>query len=227
METSKSAKAAPTNKKRILIVDDYPLVRKGIMQLLDQEADMEACGEATNATEAMQAIRDHGPDAVVVDISLPGTNGLELIKLIKGEFGALPIIIYSMYEEHLYADRAIRAGAMGYVMKHEPTEKLIDALRRVLAGEIYVSERLSSAMVRRLLDGKSAEESSPFDQLSDRELEVFQLIGQGLGTRQIAEKLKLSVKTIETHREHIKEKLNLDSGAALVHYAVRSSMQNG
>lgn len=206
---------------KVLIVDDHPIVRQGLAQLLNGESDFIVCGEAENARKAMAAIASLQPDLAIVDITLQGTNGIELIKNIVAQWPELPILVLSMHDESLYAERALRAGAKGYVMKQEATEKLTGALRRILNGQIYVSERLADKMMRKAIDGKSMADSSPVAILSDRELEVLQLIGQGHGTRQIAEDLSLSVKTIESHRAHIKEKLNFKTAPEMVRFAVQ------
>ena len=211
----------PELKANVVIVDDHPIVRQGLAQLLNGEADFMVCGEADNARKAMAAITDLKPDLAIVDITLQGTNGIELIKNIVAQWPELPILVLSMHDESLYAERALRAGAKGYVMKQEATEKLTGALRRILNGQIYVSEKLADKMMRKAIDGKSVQDTSPVAVLSDRELEVLQLIGQGHGTRQIAEDLNLSVKTIESHRAHIKEKLNLKTAPEMVRFAVQ------
>lgn len=208
-------------KTRILIVDDHPIVRQGLTELINHEEDLAVCGQAEDAPDAMVIIKELKPDMVIIDISLKETSGMELIKDIKAQYPNLPALALSMHDESLYAERALRAGAKGYVMKAEATERVITAIRKILSGEIYVSDRMAVKMVRKLVGGKSDVGTSPIDPLSDRELEVFLLIGQGYGTRQIAEKLYLSVKTIETYRAHIKEKLNLASSAELLQYAIK------
>ena len=208
-------------KAKVLIVDDHPIVRQGLCQLLNGESDFVVCGEAENARKAMALIPEVKPDLAIVDITLQGTNGIELIKNIVAQWPDLPILVLSMHDESLYAERALRAGAKGYVMKQEATEKLTGALRRILNGQIYVSEKLADKMMRKAIDGKSVQDTSPVAVLSDRELEVLHLIGQGHGTRQIAEDLNLSVKTIESHRAHIKEKMNLKTAPEMVRFAVQ------
>ena len=196
-------------------------MRQGLAQLLNGEPDFRVCGEAENARKAMAAIAEIKPDVAIIDITLQGTNGIELIKNIVAQWPELPILVLSMHDESLYAERALRAGAKGYVMKQEATERLTGALRRIINGQIYVSERLQDKMMRKAIDGKAVQDASPVSVLSDRELEVLQLIGQGHGTRQIAEDLNLSVKTIESHRAHIKEKLNLKTAPEMVRFAVQ------
>ena len=209
------------SKARVLIVDDHPIVRQGLAQLLNCEPDFMVCAEAGTARKAMAAIAETKPDVGIVDITLQGTNGIELIKNIVAQWPEFPVLVLSMHDESLYAERALRAGAKGYVMKQEAPEKLTSALRRILNGQIYVSEQLADKMMRKAIDGKALQDTSPVAILSDRELEVLQLIGQGHGTRQIAEDLSLSVKTIESHRAHIKEKLNLKTAPEMVRFAVQ------
>jgi DNA-binding NarL/FixJ family response regulator len=206
-------------KRRIFIVDDHPIVRHGMKVLIDQEPDLATCGEAEDGRKALADIRSIRPDLLIIDISLAGMDGLELVKHVHSFEPTIPVLIVSMHDETLYAERALRAGARGYVMKQEPTERILLAIRRVLAGETYVSDKMASIMLNEFLGGASAVRS-PLERLSDRELEVFRLIGKGLGTRQIAEKLHLSIKTIESYRAHIKEKLRLKDGAQLVQQAV-------
>lgn len=219
--TTKGNMGAKKNPIRVLIVDDHPLMRQGVGQLINQEKDMLVCGEAEDANKALAAIAATKCDIAVIDISLKGSSGIELLKNIKVRYPKLPVLILSMHDESVYAQRALRAGAAGYIMKQEATEKVLVAIRKVLNGEVYVSERLGSKMLNQLVGGKSTMTGSPIDELSDRELEVFGLIGQGHGTRPIAEKLHLSVKTIESHRAHIKEKLNLKNATELVHHAIQ------
>ena len=208
-------------KARVLIVDDHPMVRQGLVQLLSCEPDLMVCAQAGDARKAMAAIAETKPDLGIVDIMLQGTNGIELIKNIVAQWPDFPILVLSMHDESLYAERALHAGAKGYWMKQEAQEKLMEALRRILNKQIYVSENLSDWMMHRAIDGKARQGHSPVANLSDREMEVLQLIGQGRGTRQIAEDLCLSVKTIESHRAHIKEKLNLKTASEMVRFAVQ------
>ena len=221
MARKKQSDQTPDNKTRILIVDDHPIVRQGLAELINHEEDFAVCGQAEDYHEALRAIGQLNPDMAVVDISLKETSGLELIKDIHSQHPDLPVLALSMHDETLYAERALRAGAMGYIMKQEATENVIAAIRRVLGGELYVSERMASRMVRKLVTGQTVTNASPVDSLSDRELEVFRLIGKGHGTRQISERLCLSVKTIETYRAHIKDKLNLADAAELLQYAIQ------
>jgi DNA-binding NarL/FixJ family response regulator len=209
-----------TMKARVYIVDDHPIVRSGLAQLINQEADLRVCGEAADASAALDGIDALKPDVAVVDLSLHGPDGLELVKSLRSRHLAVPVVILSMHDESLYAERALRAGARAYLMKQEAPEQVLVALRRVLAGEVYVSDRMSSRLLRQMAGGAPPAGDSPLRGLTDRELEVFRRIGRGHGTRQIAEDLHLSVKTVESYRTHIKEKLGLHSAVELVRTAV-------
>jgi DNA-binding NarL/FixJ family response regulator len=209
------------SKRTVLIVDDHPIVRQGLAQLINQEKDLEVCGQAEDAHEAMQAIRQLNPDMVIVDISLKDTSGMELIKDLKIQHPDLPVLTLSMHDEAVYGERALRAGARGYVMKQEAIGKVVTAIRRVLAGEVYVSEGMAAKMVSKLVGGGARTASLPADRLSDRELEVFRMIGEGFGTREMAEKLHLSIKTVETYRAHIKDKLGLQDANELLRTAIQ------
>jgi DNA-binding NarL/FixJ family response regulator len=207
-------------KRRVLLVDDHPIVRHGLGLLIDQEDDLVVCGETESAVETLDNVDDMAPDVVVVDISLRGSNGLELTKVLKDTRPELPILVLSMHDESLYAERALRCGARGYVMKQEAADTVLKAIRKVIGGGIYLSERLSTKMLREFTDGNKVEgDKFGIESLSDRELEVFELIGRGHSTRVIAERLRLSVKTIETHRAHVKQKLKLNNATELVHRA--------
>jgi DNA-binding NarL/FixJ family response regulator len=216
-----SRKPAAPDQKRILIVDDHPMMRQGLAQLIGAEPDLAVCGEAENAGQALDALGALKPDLVLADISLPGKNGLELIKDFHAVRPGLPVLVISMHDESLYAERVLRAGGRGYIMKQEGGKKLMLAIRQVLGGKIYVSEKMSADILEIFSGRHSRTESSPMEQLTDREFETFQLIGQGNGTRDIAEKLHLSVKTVEAHRANIKAKLKLKSAVELVRFAVR------
>jgi DNA-binding NarL/FixJ family response regulator len=209
------------HKTRILIVDDHPIVREGIAKLIDHENDLTVCGQAEDAHQAIKAIKTLKPDMVIVDISLKDTSGIDLIKDIQAQNPKLPVLTLSMHDESLYAERALRAGAKGYIMKHEAPEMVVTAIRTVLSGQLYISDKVSTRIMHKLIGTKANIPVAGVDALSDRELEVFLLIGQGFGTRQIAEKLFLSVKTIETYRAHIKEKLGLTDAAQLLQYAIQ------
>jgi DNA-binding NarL/FixJ family response regulator len=220
-------KAGPANRKRVLIVDDHPMMRQGLAQLIGAEPDLAVCGEAENAEHALDAINNLKPDLVLADISLPGKNGLELIKDFQAIKPSLPVLIISMHDESLYAERVLRAGGRGYIMKQEGGKKLMLAIRQVLSGKIYVSEKMSAEILETFSGHRAGTELSPVEKLTDREFEVFQLISQGKGTRETAEKLHLSVKTVEVHRANIKAKLKLKSAAELIRYAVRWSESQG
>lgn len=207
-------------RKAILIVDDHPLVRKGIRSLLEHEVDFEVAGEAGNRGEVLDHLRKSLPDLILLDISLQGSDGIEVTKAIRSEFEHVFILIVSMHDETLYAERALRAGANGYIMKQEVAENVIKAIRQVLSGKIYVSDNMRQKVLRDLTQPNADVKSTPLERLSDRELEVFRLIGEGRGTREIAEALHLSIKTIETYRAHIKEKLSIRSAAELARAAV-------
>jgi len=208
-------------KTAVFIVDDHPLVRQGLAQVINGETDMMVCGEAEDAPKALHLVNTKDPDLVIVDISLRGNNGLELIKNIKALKHNLPILVFSMHDETVYAQRALRAGARAYVMKQESADKIVTAIRRIMSGDIYVSNRVADQVLHQLVNGSGDPSGSPVDRLSDRELEVIQLIGRGLSTREIASSLNLSVKTIESHRAHIKEKLNLRNATELVQFSVQ------
>jgi DNA-binding NarL/FixJ family response regulator len=207
-------------KNNIMIVDDHPVVRAGISKLINAEKDLLVCCEANDRDEAIKCIDKESLDLIIMDLSLKDTSGLDLIEEFSEKFPDIPILTLSMHDESLYAERALRAGSKGYVMKHVGTDILIDAIRKVLSGKVYVSEDLASQMIGKITSrSHSSENSSPIESLSNRELEVFTLIGKGLGTGKIAEKLNLSVKTIETYRNNIKNKLNLDDASQLVQKA--------
>jgi DNA-binding NarL/FixJ family response regulator len=213
---------------RILIIDDHPLVRKGLRQLIEDEPDLQVCGEASSADEAVGMLDRCRPDLMIVDLSLKDSSGLELIKRVKARNADVRMLVSSMHDESLYAERVLNAGALGFVSKQEAMEKVIEAIRCVLSGRVYVSAAMQDLLLRRLVvDGGPAPDRSPIETLSDRELEVFELIGRGRGTREIARQLHLSVKTVETYREHIKGKLNLRSASELVSRAVQWVLERG
>jgi DNA-binding NarL/FixJ family response regulator len=206
-------------RRRVFVVDDHPVVRQGLAMMINGEADLTVCGEAEEAQSALQAIVDSKADILIIDISLKGPDGLELVKHVRALFPELPILILSMHDEATYAERALRARANGYIMKQEATEKVLIAIRRILSGGVYLSDRMADKILQRHLGGGAARHSR-MAELSDRELEVFRLIGEGHGTRQIADRLHLSVKTVETYQAHIKEKLLLRTGRELVQQAI-------
>lgn len=207
-------------RHRVLVVDDHPIVRQGLALMIDQEPDLEVCGEAEEARSALEAIAATQPDVVLLDLSLPGPDGIEVLKAIRSTDPALPVLVLSMHDESVYAERALRAGANGYIMKQEATENVLVALRRILRREMYVSDRIASTMLRQIASGAAKKPMDAIERLSDRELEVFRLIGEGHGTRQIAEALHLSVKTVESYQAHIKDKLALQSSRDLVQRAI-------
>jgi DNA-binding NarL/FixJ family response regulator len=208
-------------RMKILVVDDHPILRKGLSMVINQEPDLMVTGEAEDAQTALEIIESLKPDIVIVDLSLPGVDGIELLKTIKLRYRDLPTLVVSMHDESLFAERALRAGARGYIMKQEAVENVLIAIRRVLNGEIFVSDKITTKMLETLISSDSKNVTSPLDLLSNRELTVFHLIGQGFKTSQIADKLHLSVKTIESYRSHIKEKLKLDTGTDLMKYAIQ------
>jgi len=210
-----------TAKKRVFLVDDHPLVREWLTNLIRQQPDLDVCGEAERGPEAMEAILRLKPDIAVIDISLKDSSGIELIKDLKQTQPATAALVLSMHEEAHYAERALRAGAKGYIVKRETSRKVVAAIRQVLAGGIYISEELATSLAAQFVTGKRLAQQSPVEQLSDRELEVFPLLGQGRGTRQIAEVLKVSVKTVQAYCARIKDKLNLASATELLREAVR------
>jgi DNA-binding NarL/FixJ family response regulator len=207
--------------RRIFLVDDHPVIRRGVALLINDEPDLTVCGEADNGPLAVEMIPKASPDLAIVDLSLKTTSGIELLKDLKALMPALPVLVMSMHDESLYAERSLRAGARGYLMKNEPGDVVISAIRRVLSGELHLSDPVKGKLLGRLARSQNDAAAFSMDNLSDRELEVFRLIGTGLGTRQIAERLNLSVKTIDSHREHLKAKLQLETGASLVHRAIQ------
>ena len=205
-------------KATVLLVDDHPIVRQGLTQLINQEPDLAVCGHAADANSAFHAIATYRPDIVILDISLDGPDGLSVLKDIRLSDAALPVLILSMHDESLYAERALRAGANGYIMKQEATERVLEAIRRIRGGEVYVSDRIAKRLLRQVVSSP-APGKSPMEALTDRELAVFRLIGKGRGTREIADELHVSVKTVETYQAHIKEKLSLKNARELVQHA--------
>ena len=219
--TNKNPKCDVPDAKRIVIVDDHPLFRKGLEQLIHSDGSFAVCGEASNASEAMDMIRKLDPDLAIVDLSLPGANGIELIKNVRAEFPNLPILVLSMHDESLYALRALRAGAEGYVMKHEAMANVIQAIHEVFSGRPYLSPAMAAQVITKFAHRRAEGETDAVERLSDRELEILELIGKGNEVSQIAKTLHLSPKTIETHRAHIKEKLNLANARQVARFAVQ------
>ncbi len=206
---------------RILIVEDHPLMQKGMEMTLKAESDMEVAGMASTGEEALEVAEKVRPDLAVVDISLPGMNGLELIKLLRATFDDLRILVVSRHEEELFAERAVRAGAQGYIMKIDAGDQVVDAVRKIASGGVYLSEKISSKLLLNLAWGGEQKEKSPYEVLSDRELTVFRMIGQGRHTREIAERMHISTKTVDTYKARIREKLDITDGAQLLRQAVQ------
>ena len=219
-EPMKTVKPA-AKRTRVLIVDDHPMTRAGLVHVINHQEDLCVCSEVENAAKALDALDACKPDLVLADITLPDKSGLELIKDIKALRPGLPILVISMHDESLYAGRALRAGARGYITKHEGGEKLMQAIRHVLSGQIYVSERMSAHILEIFSGGKPARKRSSIQQLSDREFEVFELIGKGLSAHEIAERLHLSAKTVDAHRANVKGKLHVKTTSELISYSAR------
>lgn len=213
------------DKSRILLVDDHPVLRLGVAELINSDGALEVCGQATNLADAYQIVAKTKPDLVITDISLEGNSGIELMKELAYRWVDLPVLAYSMHDEQIYAERALRAGARGYVMKQHSPETLLEAIHQILEGKIYLSKAVADRLLGKFVGAKpGGMAASPIERLSDRELEVLQLLGKGMTTSKIAESLCLSTKTIETYREHLKQKLNLGSGPELLRYAVEWSL---
>lgn len=222
--------AASKGKYKIIIVDDHPIVRQGIAQLINEESDLEVCCEAGDAEEALGALQGcacsccaipRTVDIAVVDMSLPGVSGIELVKIIRSRYENIPILVISMHDESLYAERALKAGAKGYIMKQEATEKILVAIRHILRGDIYVSDTMRSKILQRIIDNRFEAPSSPVSSLSDKEIEVLRLVGKGYRTCDIAKELHRSVKTVEAHRANVKDKLRLKNATELIRFAVQ------
>jgi len=215
-------------RARVLIVDDHPAVREALALRISRQSDLEVCGEAADMSEALRMVADTQPEVAIVDISLKTGSGIELIKRIKDRNYSVRMLVWSMHSESLYAERALRAGALGYINKDQATDKIIEAIRRVLDGKVYLSEAMAEKMLHRAVGGSREEVAqSPLDVLADRELEVFRLIGQAVKTAEIAERLHLSMKTVETYRDRIRQKLDLSNGTELAHYATKWAIENG
>jgi DNA-binding NarL/FixJ family response regulator len=225
MTTDKPAKPAPP--KRILLVDDHPMVRERLTEVILREPDLAVCGEAEDRFQAMEKIVSTRPDLAIVDLTLKRSHGMELIKDIRNQFPDLAVLVVSMHDESLHAERVIRAGARGYITKQEATRKIMVAIRTVLAGDVYLSEKVAAQIAAAAVGNSRAKPSLPMDKLSDRELLVFEMIGQGRGTRQIADELHLDIRTVETYRARIKEKLNLKDAADLLQHAIRWMQTEG
>src|SRR6516162_7729364 len=215
-------------RNRVLIVDDHPAVREALSLRIGRQPDLEVCGEAADMSEALRLTADAQPDVAVVDITLKNGDGIDLIKRIRDRDGHVRILVWSMHSESLYAERALRAGALGYINKDQATDRIVEAIRRVLAGKVWLSEGMTERILQRTIGAGTEEVArSPVDALADRELEVFRLIGQGVKTAAIAERLHLSVKTVETYRDRIRQKLDLSSGTELARYATQWVLENG
>jgi DNA-binding NarL/FixJ family response regulator len=208
-------------KERVVIVDDHPMFRERLSELINHELDMEVCGEADDAQQAIRLIRDTSPNLAIVDITLKRSSGLELIKSIKALSIVVPVLVLSMHDESLYAERALRAGATGYITKHQATEEVLSAIRRVLAGEIYLSEKMTTVFLKSLSTVGTRSVARSLDRLTDRELQVLEYVGRGYTTRAIADALKLGVATVDTYRARIKEKMNFRNAVELQHFAIR------
>ncbi len=219
-----SGRRKKKSKHKVLVVDDHPIVRQGLTQLINQEADFVVCCDAGDIPQALQAIEDCKPDIIIVDISLGHSSGIRLIEDISGNYPGLSILALSMHDESIYAERCLKAGARGYIMKQEPPEKVASALRKIMNGGIFISDKMGTKLLHKFVTSKAEASCSPVELLSNRELEVFQLVGRGLKTRRIAEELNLSVKTIETYIDHIKKKMNFDDSRNLFMHAVQWTM---
>jgi DNA-binding NarL/FixJ family response regulator len=217
-------KQPPPKKSRVVIIDDHAIVRAGLAELINDQGDLVAVGEAESPPQALKVIADAKPDICIVDITLAGGDGIELCKQIHEQWPSIPILVLSMHDESLYAERVLRAGAMGYVMKQEPQETVMNAIRRVLRGETWLSEKMAAKLLRSFSGRGMQADAPPLERLSDRELQIFRMIGQGRSVKDIAEALFLSPKTVETHKEHIKQKLNLSSSNDLLRYAIEARL---
>lgn len=208
-------------KKKVLLVDDHPIVRRGLVQLIERQSDLMVCGEAESVTEAMEAIKRTEPHVAIVDLSLKDSNGLDLIGEIKEHHAQIPVLVLSMHQDSFYVERVLRAGVMGFLTKDEATDILLSAIRKVLGGEFFLSEQMASKVITKLVLDRRKASAFPVDRLSEREMEVFEMLGEGISTRAVAEKLHLSIKTIETHRAKIKEKLRLKNATELLQRAIQ------
>lgn len=218
---SATSPGSPAVRRQVLVIDDHPFMRAGLTQLIDRQSDLQICGEAGNPSEAMQVLKRCRPDLVLSDLTMPGRSGLEFIKDLTAAQTGLSILVVSMHDEAIYAERALRAGARGYIMKEAGGENLLAAIRQILRGEIYVSAKMAAQLLENVSARRPRSSQSPIEKLSDREFEIFQLIGQGNSTRAIADQLHLSSKTVDVHRSHIKDKLELRDSTELVRHAIR------
>jgi len=206
--------------RRVLIVDDHPIVRQGLRRVMENEDDLTVCGEAETARDARIAIKELNPDVVIADISLKQGDGIELVRDVRAHYPHLPILVLSMHDETIYAERMLSAGANGYIMKQAASEQFLTSLRRVLDGNVYVSETVGNNMIQKFAGRSASASANPIDRLSNRELQILHMIGKGMSTRETADTLHLSIKTVESHRQRIKRKLNLNTGTQLLRYAV-------
>jgi DNA-binding NarL/FixJ family response regulator len=211
-------------KARVLLVDDHAVVRQGLAELINDQPDLVVCGEADSPPDALRVVAETRPDVAIVDISLKSGDGIELCRQVHEQWPDVALLVLSMHDEGLYAERALRAGAMGYVMKQEPQETVMTAIRRILKGETHLSDPMAARLLRSFSGRRDSADVQPLERLSDRELQVFRLIGQGRSVKDIADELFLSPKTVETHKEHIKRKLNLDSSNDLLRYAIEARL---
>jgi len=226
MKMPKTKTAVQKDKAKILIVEDHPAAREGLAMRIGSQPDLMVCGEAADLAEALHLIATTDPDVVIVDISLKSGNGIDLIKRIKARHNSARMLVWSMHNENLFAERALRVGASGYISKEHATEKIVEAIRHVLDGKLYLSEQLANRLMHLAIGDTAVLERSTLEGLSDREIEVFQLIGQGYGTTQMAAKMRLSPKTVETYRARIKEKMNLGTSLELVQTAIKWTLEN-
>ena len=217
---SSGPNAGKRRVRKVLIVDDHPIVRQGLRRIMENEEDLSVCGEAETARDARTAIKDLTPDVMIADISLKQSDGIELVRDVRAHYPQLPILVLSMHDETIYAERMLSAGANGYIMKQAASEQFLVSLRRVLDGGIYVSEAVGNNMIQKFASGGAYVSANPIDRLSNRELQILHMIGKGMSTRETALSLNLSIKTVESHRQRIKRKLNLQTGTQLVQYAV-------
>jgi DNA-binding NarL/FixJ family response regulator len=221
------SRAKAKKRSRVLIVDDHPAVREALALRIGRQPDLEVCGEAADTSEALRLVAEARPDVAVIDISLKTGNGIDLIRRVRDRDDRVRMLVWSMHSESLYAERALRSGAMGYITKDQATDRIVEAIRRVLEGKVWLSEAMAEQMLQRAVGaGRHEAKHSPLDALADRELDVFRLIGQGVKTAEIAERLHLSVKTVETYRDRIRQKLDLEDGAKLTHYATNWVLEN-
>lgn len=214
------------NKHRVFLVDDHPVLRQGLGRLIDEQADLMMCGEAESPPDAIRLLATANAGLVIVDLTLRGGDGLELCRQIRDRWKDLPILVVSMHDESMYAERALKAGAQGYVMKQEPQETVMNAIRTVVKGDVFLSTTMSAKLLKNMSGQRSGADLPPLERLTDRELEIFRFVGEGHSVRAIAEKLFLSTKTVEAHKEHIKQKLNLTSSNELLQYAIEARLKN-